>query len=121
MTGFGLGAASGLKEISPDQFSQWDFGNFFVPFGLPKIIVMDVDGLFAGMFKKTFQETLIIPVHAVKRENHTEIRNEGFHRYLEKAHKINSYDKGSLKQWLQGVFFVLYAWNTGPVEGTDTS
>ena len=28
-------------------------------------------------------------------------------------------DKGSLCQWLKGVMFVLYAWNAGPVEGTD--
>ena len=51
---------------------------------------------FSGMFKKNFQETLLIPVHAVTRVNHKKIINEGFNRYLKKLHKINSADNGSL-------------------------
>ena len=66
---FGLGAASGLKEIISDQVARWDFGNLFVPFGTPKIIGIDADGLFSGMFKKNFQETLLIPLHTVARGN----------------------------------------------------
>ena len=71
------------------------------------------------MFKKTFQETLLISVHMVARGNHKAIINEGFHRYLKKVQKINSADKGSLHKWLQGILFPLYAWNVGPVDGTD--
>ena len=78
MTGFGIGAATGMKEITSDQAARWDFGNFFVPFGLPKTIVVDADGFFAGTFKKTFQKTLTIPVHAATRVNHKAIINEGF-------------------------------------------
>ena len=48
------------------------------------------------MFKNNFQEALLILVHAVARGNHKEIRNEGFHRYFNKVHKINSVDKVSL-------------------------
>ena len=83
------------------------------------MIVVDADGIFAGMFKKTFQETLIIPVHAVARGNRKEIGNEGFYRYLDKVQKINSPEKGSLHQWLKGVLFALYGWNSCPVDGTD--
>ena len=54
MTRFELGAAIRLKEITSYQAARWDFGNFFVPFGIPKIIVVDADGIFDGMFKKTF-------------------------------------------------------------------
>ena len=64
--------------------------------------------------QKNPQEKLIIPVHAVERGNHKEIRNKGFHHYLDKVQKINSSYKGSLKQWLQGVFFALYVWNKVP-------
>ena len=46
MTKFGLGEATGLKEITPYQATLWDFGNIFVPFGLPKMIVVDTDGIF---------------------------------------------------------------------------
>ena len=62
---------------------------------------------------------MLIPVNAVTRGNHKSIKNEGFHRYLNKVHKINSADKGSLNQWLQGVIFALYAWNEAPVDGSD--
>ena len=79
---------------------------------------MDADRLLAGMFKKTFQETLLILVHEVARVNHKTIINEGFHRYLNKVQKINSVDKGSLHQWLQGVFFVLYDLNSVPIKRT---
>ena len=119
MTGFALGEAIGRKEITSDQASLWDFGNFFVPFGLPKMIVVDEDGFFSGMFKKSFQETFLIPAHAVAMVNHTAIINEGFHRYLNKVQKMNLSYKGGLHQWLQGVLFELYAWNEDPVDGTE--
>ena len=37
---------------APDQVTRCDFGNFFVPFGIPKMIVVYADGLFAGMLKR---------------------------------------------------------------------
>ena len=38
---------------------------------------------------------------------------------MNKVQKINSADKGSLHQWLQGVFFAIYYKNVGPVDVTD--
>ena len=84
MTGFWISAATGMKNITSDQAEQLDFGSFFVPFGLPKMIVVDVDGIFDGMFKKSFQETLLIPVRAVARGNNKAIINEEICRYLNK-------------------------------------
>ena len=75
MKGFGLGAVIGLKETTSYQVAQWTFGKFLVPLGIPKIIVVDADGLFPGMFKKNFQDTLLIMVHSVARSNHKAIRN----------------------------------------------
>ena len=54
MIGFGRSAASRLKEITSDQDKRWDFRNFFVPFGLPKTIVVDSDELFDGITKNKF-------------------------------------------------------------------
>ena len=90
MTVFGIGEATGLKQITSDQAARWSFGNFFFPFGLPKIIVVDADGLFDRIFKKAFKDTLLTPVHEVATVNQKEIRNEGFHMYLNKVQKINS-------------------------------
>ena len=72
--------------------------------------------MFAGMFRKKFHDTLIIPVHEVAKVNHKSIINEGFHRYLKKLQKIKSVYKVSLHQWLQVVLFAIYVWNTGPVD-----
>ena len=55
MKGLGIGSTSGLKQITLDQVALWNFGDFFVPFGFPKMIVVDADELFSGMLKKTFQ------------------------------------------------------------------
>ena len=88
-----------MSKSPSDQAAQWDFGNFFVPVGLPKLIVGDADGIFSGMFKKTFQETLLIPLQAVARGNHKSIRNEGFNGYLNKVQNIKSLEKGRLNQW----------------------
>ena len=38
---------------------------------------------------------------------------------MKKAQKIKSAEKGSLHQWLQGVFSALYDWNAGPVDRTN--
>ena len=46
MTGFGLAAATGMKKIESHQAARWAFVKFFATFGLPKIIVVDADGLF---------------------------------------------------------------------------
>ena len=78
MTVFRPVSASGLKGIISDQIARWDFGNLFVLFGIPKIIAVDSDGFFSGMFNKTFQETLLIPVHTIERVKNKAIGNEGF-------------------------------------------
>ena len=49
---FGLGSAIGMKEITSDQAARRAFGNFFVPFGLPEMIVVDADRLFLEFSRK---------------------------------------------------------------------
>ena len=86
---FAIGADIGLIEITSYQDTQWAFGNFFVTFGPPKMIAVDADEIFDGMSKKNFQETLLIPLHEVAMGNKKAIRNESFHKYLNKVHNIN--------------------------------
>ena len=45
-----------------------------------KMIVVDSDEFFSGNFKNNFQETLLLPVHAVSRGNNNSIINEDFNR-----------------------------------------
>ena len=48
MTGFGMGAAIGLKENTPDQVAQLDFGKFFVTFGIIKRLLWTQMYFFLG-------------------------------------------------------------------------
>jgi hypothetical protein len=86
--------------------------------GLPRLVIVDADSLFAGLFKQLFQ-LLLIPVDAVSRENHKAVRNERFHRYLNKVQRVNTADVDSLFRWKQGVLFSLYTCNAAPIDGTD--
>ena len=105
ITVFGLVSASGLNQIKSHQVARWAFVKLFVPFRIPKIIVMDTDRFFSGVFRKNFHEILLIPVHAVSKVKHKVIRNEGFHWYLKKFQKIKSAENDSLNLCLQGEFF----------------
>ena len=80
---------------------------------------MDAYEFSSGVFKKNFSETLLIPVHATTMGKHKVILYKVFHNYLNKIQKINSVVNVSINQSLKGVFFSLYAWNAGPVDGTD--
>ena len=94
------------------------FSQFFYVFGLPRIIIVDADSKFCRIFKKTF-ESLGIHIEVVSRENHKAVRNERFHRYLNRVQQINTAETGSFFQWKQGVTFALYGWNAGPIDGTN--
>ena len=53
--GFELGTVIELKEFTPDRVTQWDFGNLFVLFELPKWIVVDAHGIFLGFSRNIFR------------------------------------------------------------------
>ena len=117
MTGFTSAAYFG-KEVTLECITNICMSDFFAHFGLPRLIVVDADGLFQATFKQLFA-ALMIPVIAVSKENHKAVWNECFHCFLNKVECINSADSGNLHQWLQGVFFALYAWNAKPMDGMD--
>lgn len=107
-------------DINAENVANATLSSFFIAVGLPRLIIVDADNIFAGVFKQLFQ-LLMIPIHQVSRENHKAIRNERFHRYLNKVQRINTADTGSLFRWKQGVLFSVYAWNASPIDGTDIS
>eukprot|EP00978_Attheya_sp_CCMP212_P011561 scaffold28579_cov50-Attheya_sp.AAC.2 len=107
-----------LDEVSVERITDACISCFFNCVGLPRIIFVDADSKFQGIFKSTF-ERLRITVDAVSQENHKAIRNENFRRYLNKIERNNTADTGSLWIWKQGVLFCIYAWNASPVDGTD--
>jgi hypothetical protein len=117
MTGFAM-AAFLQGEINAHKVANAVVSTLFVTIGLPRLIVVAADSVFAGVFVQLFQ-LLQVPVYTVSRENHKAILNERFHRYLNKVQRINSADMNELLKWKQGVCFSLYGWNAAPIDGTD--
>eukprot|EP00957_Ditylum_brightwellii_P208021 15355524-Ditylum_brightwellii.AAC.1 len=91
---------------------------FFTPYGLPKLVVVDTGSDFAGMFKALFGP-LGVSVLAVDKENHKVVRNERFHKYLNKVQRIGAADRASMHQWRLATKFAAYAWNSALVDMTD--
>jgi hypothetical protein len=77
MTGFAMGAfLSG--DINSETVADTSMCTFFTIMGLPRLVVVDADNLFSGVFKQLFT-LLQIPIHQVSHENHKAIPNVCFH------------------------------------------
>ena len=114
----GFAAAAPLAKEDSTNIAQATFTSFIVPFGLPRLIVVDAGNPMHGLVI-VMCKTLGIPHMTVARGNHRAIRNERFHRYLNKALKITVADLQSTTAWWQTVLFSVYAWNASPIDGTD--
>ena len=57
------------------------------------MIVVNAYGIFSGMSRKKFHQTLLTPVHVFARVNQKAIITEGFNHNLSKVKKKNSPDK----------------------------
>jgi hypothetical protein len=94
------------------------FLSFFMPNGLPKLVIVDAGSEFAGALTEMCT-SIGVPFHRVANGNHKAILNERFHRYLNKVQKIHQTDCKYLDQWVMELFFALYGWNASPVDGTN--
>ena len=75
MTGFAAAAFIREQPVTSTTLANTAFAHFFVPIGMPRLIVIDADALFAGAFLNMCR-TLLIPVDTVSKENHKAVRNE---------------------------------------------
>jgi hypothetical protein len=108
-----------LDKAEKKTISRAASASFFIPNGLPKLVVFNARSEFEGAMTKMCTN-LGIPFHTVAKENHKKaILNKRFHRYLNKVEKIHQARCESLDQWTMGVFFALYGWNASPVDGTN--
>ena len=116
LTGFANLAFS--SKVSLEMIARLAFSHFFVPDGLPKLVIIDggseMKGVLIAMCKQ-----IGIPYYQAPPEAHNSILCKRFHRYLNKVKKIGATDAESYKKWAMNTFFVAYAWNGSPVNGTD--
>ena len=104
--------------VDSDQVARRAYAAFFVPNGLPKLILLDAGSKNKGVLVNMCAG-LGIKYHMVSPEQHNGILCERFHRYLNKVQKINAADTQSFTQWVQGALFATYAWNASPIDGTN--
>jgi hypothetical protein len=117
MTGFA--SADFLRAgVDSEQLARRAYAAFFVPNGLPKLILIDAGSENKGVFINMCT-TLGIRYHMVSPDEHNGILCERFHRYLNKVEKIHAADTQSHTQWAQGTLFATYAWNASPIDGTN--
>ena len=116
LTGYANGAL--INDETADSVTAAAFQHFFIPFGLPKIVIVDDGSTSADLVKKVCNQ-LQIRVHAVSKGNHRAILCERFHRYLNKVQKIHRTTVGNPDDWHTAMLLALYAWNAAPVDGTN--
>lgn len=107
-----------MSNIDSDTSARLAFGQFFVPRGMPKLLLLDEGSEFKSVLI-TMCDRLGINHYVVSPENHDGIINERFHRYLNKVQKIQAVDMSSHQEWAMNTLFATYAWNASPIAGTD--
>lgn len=116
MTGFASVAV--LRDAKAETVARTAFASFFVPNGLPKLILVDAGSENKGMLLDMCR-ILKIKHHMVAPENHNGVLCERFHRYLNKVQRIGAANSQTFAQWAQGVSFAAYSWNAAPIDGTN--
>ena len=86
--------------------------------GLPKMIVIDAGSEFAGILKQVCN-VLGIWYYAVSRGNHKAVLSKRVNKYLNKCQQIHYANTETMEEWAKGIMFAVYAWNAGPINGTD--
>ena len=116
MTGFAMCAV--LTDTSSAEVARVLFHHFIAVTGLPSLILLDDGSEFKGTLENVCG-AVGINRWTVLKENHKAILPERFNRYLNKVQRLHVADCETIDDWLIGVTFATYAWNSAPVDGTD--
>jgi len=116
LTGFALTAY--LHTVTSKTIASVVMTQFFIPHGLPKTVIIDEDSLFKTELVN-IMETMGVRYIVVPPEQHEGNLCERFHRYLNKVERIGGLDHKDFSLWMMSAAFAAYAWNAGPVDGTD--
>jgi hypothetical protein len=82
--------------------------------------VLDKDAKFFGVCSKAL-DLLQIHRHVLSSANHNPMLVERVNQYLTKGLKVMCNERDSIRVALKDILFLLYAWNSCPVPGTDIS
>ena len=107
-----------LSSLEGDVITQVLMSQVIMPNGLPKLVLLDDDSLFKQDLILLLDD-MGIPFHVVSAEQHEGILCERFHRYLNKVQRLMGLDTGNHTGFMLNSSFAAYAWNAGPVDGTN--
>jgi hypothetical protein len=96
LTGFANLAFS--SQVTSEMIARLAFSHFFIPNGLPKLVLVDGGSEFKGVLIGMCEQ-LGIPYYQEQPEAHNLILCERFHRYLNKVQPIGAADAESYKKW----------------------
>ena len=114
----GFASLAFVPQLNSDMMARLAFSHFFVPNGLPKLVIIDGGSEFKGVLIAMCDQ-IGIQYYVAAPEAHNAILCECFHKYLNKVEKIGAADAQSYEKWAMNALFAAYAWNGSPVDGTD--
>jgi hypothetical protein len=89
-------------------------------FGFCHTAVLNKDSKFFGVCRKAL-DLLQINCHVLSGSNHNPMLIERLNRYLNQDLRIICNEHNSNRVALEAILLLIYAWNSCPVPGTDTS
>jgi hypothetical protein len=96
------------------------FSHFFIPIGLPKLVIVERGSEFKGGPLIAMCDQLGVPCCVAPPEARNAILCERFHQRPNKVQeRIGAADAQSCKKWAMNCLFASHAWNGSPVDGTD--
>jgi len=89
-------------------------------YGFCHTVVLDKDSKFFGVCREAL-DLLNINCHVLSGDNHNPMIVERISRYLNQGLRIMCNERNSNCVALKAILFLIYAWNSCPVPGTDIS
>ena len=114
----GFASLAFASQIDSDMMARLAFSHFFIPNGLPKLVIIDGGSEFKGVLIAMCDQ-LGISYYVAPPEAHNSILCERFHRHLNKVQRIGAADAQSYEKWAMNCLFAACAWNGSSVDGTD--
>ena len=107
-----------VPEIKAASISLASFNNMFIPFGLPMLVIIDLNIIHKHMII-ILLETLCIPYYIVPPESHNSILCQILDKFFNKIQCFHATDFLTYEQWILGIIFIIYAWNASTIYVTD--
>lgn len=103
-----------------DMMARLAFSHFFIPIGLPKLVIVERGSEFKGGPLIAMCDQLGVPCCVAPPEARNAILCERFHQRPNKVQeRIGAADAQSCKKWAMNCLFAACEWNRSPVDKKD--